>query len=507
MASFIYGLLVDPYNMCYNEPLRKKIYMKKQWNIFLAIFFAGIVSLILELSVLREFSYVFGATAFSNSVIISTFLAGLVLGTYLGAWKKFKSKDCTASSVKFALIQLLMIVFIAGFYITKRYFIYICPHIQLILPYFIVSTGVPSLLSGLSYAAAVEILYHKGEKYIIYIYAVSTLGSVLGGMLHGIFLVPFFGMKSTYILAIIFAALAFSFIFPFTRLRLKALIFLITLFSVFIIHSDIFTLYHNINGLLASKDSPYGPVETWQVAGNGISLRVNNVHQYYTYDWDTRVHKEWASTTLEIINRPCNVLVFGYGSGVSSAAFLESPLPKRVDTIENCLAVVELSKTVFPNEYQIVAYDPRANLIIQDFRHYIRFTKIKYDIIVLDHGLIDPLYCGLFTTDFFNQIRKILTPNGIVAISGVGVSAYTTSLAFNYFYQNINPEIEPYIRSNVYFLALERMDKNTARNYKETLKNQIPEGPVYSDDSVDGMTLPEMIQKIKHRAIPFTQKF
>ena len=62
-------------------------------KIFFAIFIAGIVSLLLELSLLREFVYVIGSNSFSNSLIISVFLAGLAAGTYVGLWKKLKSKN------------------------------------------------------------------------------------------------------------------------------------------------------------------------------------------------------------------------------------------------------------------------------------------------------------------------------------------------------------------------------------------------------------------------------
>jgi len=477
--------------------------MKQTWNVFLAIFFAGIVSLILELSLLREFIYVFGANAFSNSIIISLFLAGLAGGTYLGNWKKLRAKNGTSARLKFSLIQFLIIVFIVLFYVTKKYFIYVCPNMKIVMLYFIVSTSAPSLLAGLSYVTSVEILYHKGEKYITYIYAFSTLGSVLGGIIHGIFFVPFFGMKSTYIFAIVFAATALFLIYPLSKRIAKIAILIFIIASVLIIYSDRFTLFYSFKNLLLSKDTQFGVMEVWRTKDGAVDLRVNRIHQYYSYGWSIRAHKQWAYTTLEIVSRPCNVLLFGYGSGVSSAAFLESPLVKRVDTVENCLQVIEASKKFFPEEYRAVAEDTRSHIIIQDFRNYVRFAKIKYDIITLDHSIVDPVYSGYFTMDFFEQLNNLLNPNGVIALLGEGASWNTTSLSFNYIYKNINPETEPFIRKNVYFLTMEKIDEKVAANYTQIEKAQFSKGPIYSDNNVYGTNLKEMLHRLKFNITDF----
>ena len=90
--------------------------MNATWKILTAVFGAGIASLLMELSLLREFVYVVGSTAFTNALIISIFLAGLATGTYVGAWKRLRSPDETAARLKFAFLQFSMILFIAVFY-------------------------------------------------------------------------------------------------------------------------------------------------------------------------------------------------------------------------------------------------------------------------------------------------------------------------------------------------------------------------------------------------------
>jgi hypothetical protein len=56
----------------------------KAWKILTSVFSAGIASLLLELSALKEFVYVVGSTTFSNARIISIFLGGPATGLTWG---------------------------------------------------------------------------------------------------------------------------------------------------------------------------------------------------------------------------------------------------------------------------------------------------------------------------------------------------------------------------------------------------------------------------------------
>src|SRR5262249_49071674 len=134
------------------------------------------------------------------------------------------------------------------------------------------------------------------------------------------------------------------------------------------------TIYPYFQRLLFRENSQAGLVEVWRrPRGPGFELKVNNQHQYFSYDWDTRVHIEWAETTLGLVNKPCDVLVLGYGSGVSSAAFLRSEQLLSVDTVENAAAVIRAGARFYPDEYERIITDRRSRILVRDFRNYIRF--------------------------------------------------------------------------------------------------------------------------------------
>src|SRR5262245_10874019 len=151
-------------------------------RILFSVFFAGVVSLLMELSLLREYGFVAGSTAVSNSVIISSFLLGLTLGAYGGSLlaRRYPHRPAMLISV----LQAVNVVFIVLFVLTKNHFIYRQASEWLVTAYFVGSTLVPSVIGGALFTLFVSLLYESGQRFIAHIYAISTLGNVIAGLLH-----------------------------------------------------------------------------------------------------------------------------------------------------------------------------------------------------------------------------------------------------------------------------------------------------------------------------------
>ena len=302
-------------------------------------------------------------------MVISLFLTGMVIGSYVGTWNRLKSADEIATSRKFVIAQLVNIVFLAVFYSTKRYFIYHCPHENLIRLYFCLSVIIPSLISGLSYAFSVQIMHKRGEKLTTYIYAFSTAGSVFGSIAHGLIFVPRWGVKSTYLFALFFALLAVIAMYSSMRAGLKSATTFLALAASATIYAEFPDQLFQEDNVVFSKDSQFGLVEavalTWDQAvaaesrGRGkktdlkmkekpISLRINMIHQGYNIPADYDNHKQWATTTLNVVKKPARVLICGYGTGVTAATFATSPDVERLDVVENCIPMIEVVAKVLP---------------------------------------------------------------------------------------------------------------------------------------------------------------
>jgi spermidine synthase len=491
--------------------------MRDVWFIFASIFCAGIVSLLLELSLLREFIYIFGSTAVSNALIISFFLGGLAVGAYLGTERRLLVASESEARSKYAFIQFLNILFVVVFYISKKYFIYDCPYPYVVKLYFLGSVLAPSLLSGLGYALSVKIMHWRGEKFITYIYAFSTLGSVIGGLAHGLILVPLWGMRSAYLCAVMFAGLALYTIHPMLRRVHKAAVALTLLLAVLVITWNVADAIFPSKNILFSKDSDFGIVEVWRLSkedalykhlalggeanefrvdGEAIDLKVNSTHQSFNLQIDRNIHEQWATTSLEIVNRPAKVLLLGFGSGVTAVAFLKSPLVERLDIVENCAPLVEAAQMFFSPEFEYVERSPKVRNIIDDFRGYVRFADEKYDIIAMDHSIEDPYAIGFFTVEFFDQLKRISKPGAVVIMLGKGLSWNTTRISFKYLYKNIDPRIEPALRFGCLYMSQKEFTGPAAGNYKLITEGLRAQEDVYSDDVVRPLTESEMT---KHR--------
>ena len=478
---------------------------KDIWLIFLAIFSAGVVSMLMELSLLREFVYIFGSTAVSNAIIISVFLIGLAFGAYLGTWQALNAKSESEAKQKFVLIQLLSALFILLFFVSKKYFIYHSQEPNLVRFYFLASVFVPSLLSGVAYAVSVKILHWRGEKFITYIYACSTLGSVVGGVAHGIILVPLWGVKSAYICGVVFAGLSLYAIYPIMNWKRKVLIGSFLMAAIAAIQFDISKLLFPSDNLLFSKDSDFGVVEVWKLGEadakynhlllggkdvdykldeTPINLKVNNIHQSFNLPIDRQIHEQWAETSLNIVNRQANVLLFGYGSGVTAVAYLKSPMVEKVDIVENCMPVIEAASVFFKDEFGYTKKSSKANFIIDDFRGHVRFTNEQYDIIALDHSIQDPYSIGYFTLEFFDQLKRITKPGGVILLLGQGLSWNTTRLSFRYIYKNVDPKINSALRSGCLYLSEHELTGPVSRDYEIVRDRLSVEELVYSDQRV-----------------------
>ena len=86
--------------------------------------------------------------------------------------------------------------------------------------------------------------------------------------------------------------------------------------------------------------------------------------------------------------------------------------------------VVEACKEYLPEMHENAFDDPRTQLIIGDAIDFLDQTQEKWDIVISD--LSDPIEDGpsfkLFTKEYFEKIRQILTPDGYGVIQAGPVS-------------------------------------------------------------------------------------
>jgi spermidine synthase len=108
-----------------------------------------------------------------------------------------------------------------------------------------------------------------------------------------------------------------------------------------------------------------------------------------------------------------NVLVIGAGDGGVARELGKYPGIQKIDVAEIDRRVVEVCREYLPQTACGFA-DPRVNLHFIDGLKYLRHTKEKYDLIIVDST--DPSGPGevLFTKEFYGGCQDALTQNGIL---------------------------------------------------------------------------------------------
>ena len=389
--------------------------------IFTAVFSAGVASLQMELSLLREATFLLGSTARTNSFIISIFLGGLALGSYFGNRLVVRTK--TDSRLLFAISQGLNIGVILLFVWTKGAILYESYPLSVVAAYFGTMTLIPAFVAGMAFSLFLNMLFAYGETYIAWVYAVSTIGNVLSGFAHGMIFVPYFGMMTTYVVAVVSTGLAIVCVYG-SKPAIKLSVGIGSLVAAAVV-ATIPPVPPGNDSVLWSKDDVYGLVqvvdrsEDWQGPNGraGIDLLVHHLHNCANSPTDIRWHDESVLFAMKILDdEGKRGLNLGYCSGSSVAKYLEYPSIEQVVTLEMNKTVLEAAALYFPDIHERIAADGRSEVVVDEFRSWLNRQPqdSKYDIIMVDVTLEEPYYQGMFTREFFQRIHDHLAEKGVL---------------------------------------------------------------------------------------------
>jgi spermidine synthase len=168
-------------------------------------------------------------------------------------------------------------------------------------------------------------------------------------------------------------------------------------------------------GLIGSEDTPYGNLTAVSAQGQ-VSFYENGLW-IFTYP-DLLTAEESVHFAMLEHPEPERVLLIGGGISSSLVQILKHPSVSRLDYVEIDPQLIRIGRQMLPREATEVLDDSRVHLIHKDGRKYIRTTKSRYDVVIVN--LSDPLTAQLnrfYTVDFFQEVRRITLPGGIFSIS------------------------------------------------------------------------------------------
>ena len=413
----------------------------RQWTIYLAIALSGLCALAAEAVWTRLLGLLLGASVYTLSIIVAVFLVGLGIGSSVG------SLLCrTLANPRQALgwCQLMLAAAIA----------WTAHSLGASLPYWPINPQIssdiwfnfeldldrafwallpPTLLWGASFPLALAAASSKGldsarqdpAKLMSRIYAVNTLGAIVGALGASLVLVAWIGSQRTEQLLIgISAVSGMLLLLPSVKAPLIAVALAgLSIYSVpspprvLVAHGrnaatwvgkgEVVYAGEGVNSSVAVSKFPNGAV-TFHVAGK---IQASNVPR------DMRLQRMLGHLTTLTVANPRSVLVIGCGAGITAGAVSIDPRVARETIAEIEPLVPQAASTYFAEPNFDVLHNPKVQVRIDDGRHYLLTTKERFDGITIDP--LDPWVKGaanLYTKEFYEAMLRHLNPGGSVTM-------------------------------------------------------------------------------------------
>lgn len=171
-------------------------------------------------------------------------------------------------------------------------------------------------------------------------------------------------------------------------------------------------LRFKITDHLFSKKSPFQQVDIYNTISHGKLLAHDSL--VMTTEKDEFVYHDMITHVPMFIHpNPKNVLIIGGGDGGTSREVLKHPSVESCTMVEIDPVVIEAARE-YLQQTSCEFNNPKLKILTQDGVDFVKNTREKFDVIIVDSS--DPIgpATPLFNTDFYKDIYSILTDKGIV---------------------------------------------------------------------------------------------
>ncbi|MBT3419018.1 MAG: fused MFS/spermidine synthase [Candidatus Magasanikbacteria bacterium] len=389
------------------------------------VFCTGAIILVLEIAGSRVFAPYLGTSIFIWTSLIGIILASLSLGYHLGGKLADKNPNYKtfASILFFSGVAVLFLTLIKTPFLTFVRYTFTDIRLAALIST-IVLFGPASTLLAMASPYAVRLKLNTIEmsgKTIGNLYAISTVGSIVGTFLTGFVLFSYFHLTHIlFSLAILLFIL--SFIAASSYRRVHTLILLLFCAGSMIVSSEAQALLQQ-NGIIV-RESPYQHIEVY------------TQDTYREQNRKTRVMRTGTGGTQSamFLDAP-DELVFSYakmfrlaeyttpniqsgliiGGGVHSYTkhFLNTYASSSLDVAEIDPVLTELAR-----EYFFLTDSPRLRLADEDGRTFLQHQDKTYDVVYLDaFRSNNNIPFHLTTKEFFDEIDVHLNENGTLIVN------------------------------------------------------------------------------------------
>ena len=422
---------------------------REVWPTHLVIALSGASALGAQVIWTRLLSLLLGGTVYTFSLILAVILAGLGIGSAIGArWSRTATQPLAmlgwcqvALTVTIAWAALLIGKAFPYWPINPQLAPSVLFNLQIDLARCFLAIFPASLFWGMSFPLAlgsVQRLGRPADRAVAGVYAANTLGAIAGALLFSLTFVPLIGTQRSQQLLIaicaIGAALAFG---AFAREELSptaaasrraglATTLAVSLLAIVVTPKvpGLLVAYGRWMVTWIGRSEPRyvgegrnSSVAVTQATGGGtVHFHVSGKVEASTFPEDMRLQRMLAHLPALIHPNPQSVLIVGFGAGVTAGSFVPYPTVTQIVICEIEPLIPKVVSRFFSRENNDVVNDPRVRIIYDDARSMIITTRQKFDIITSDP--INPWVKGaasLYTREYFEAVKAHLNPGGVVS--------------------------------------------------------------------------------------------
>lgn len=425
-------------------------------RVAVALGVSGAAALINEVVWSRALSLVLGSSVYAFSAMLATFLSGLAAGAACGTWlvRRLRPRPAVlgavqlgvaiSSLVTLALLGQLPLALIAAVRSLRSLGPDAIAVVQFALSFLVMFA--PTFGFGLVFPVALHLAARDPSAIgavVGRLYAVNTAGAIAGAVLAGFVFVPFFGVRTSLLIAAA-ACLALG-VWLITvdrtvprRVTLGSLLGVSAVVVVMVASIPPWSATLMSSGVYWNLPRYLAIAEREGVEGvkarlrrgetvyerEGLTATVVVTHsdedgRLLTINGRTESGDPFMRTQVAIGHWPLwfarsadRVLVIGLGSGATTGSVLRYPVG-RVDVVELERAVIEASGWFEPENGRPLA-DSRVRVWPEDGRNFLLLSPDRYDVIISQPSL--PWVAGaatLFTEEFFAVAASRLQPGGV----------------------------------------------------------------------------------------------
>ncbi|NTV53350.1 MAG: fused MFS/spermidine synthase, partial [Candidatus Firestonebacteria bacterium] len=251
------------------------------------------------------------------------------------------------------------------------------------------------------------------------LYAISTLGSFLGTITMGFYLIPYFRISVIlFTLGLVLLALPAVYFLMLRARRALALAAALVVGAALLGFYPRDQVAHWINPqlkLVHKSTSLYGELKVIDIP-SGRLLLIDGVSQSGEDVSTNQALPPYVADMNSLLERfrpgAGRVLMIGLGGGSLIHPLLAAGM--QVDVAEIDHQVVDAAERFFN-------IDPKkVNITLDDGRRFVRRSTVRYDAVVMNAFVGENTPAHLSSREFFQEAKRILNPGGVVLVNFVG---------------------------------------------------------------------------------------